>query len=91
MPVGLCTSWYVLAEAASFNPTTPTFIQALDNRGKSVYDPDELDEEENERRRRKLCNSLFKKFVEQVHRCVGAVCSCTVVGALAQPKGTFCT
>ena len=42
--------------------------QALDNRGKSSYDPDELEEETQERRRRQMLNKQFKKYVEQVRR-----------------------
>ena len=47
--------------------------QALDNRGKSMYDPDELEEETQERRRRQLLNKTFKKYVEQVQEIVGRV------------------
>ena len=40
--------------------------QVLDNRNKSVYDPDELEEEDKERMLRHRLNKAFKKFVEQV-------------------------
>jgi nucleosome binding factor SPN SPT16 subunit len=39
--------------------------QALD-RAKTGYDPDELEEEAQERRRRQMLNKQFKKYVEQV-------------------------
>jgi hypothetical protein len=40
--------------------------QALENRNKSVYDPDEQEEEDKERKLRQTLNRAFKKFVEQV-------------------------
>lgn len=49
--------------------------QALDNRGKSMYDPDELEEESQERRRRQLLNKTFRKYVEQV----GVALSCPLL------------
>jgi hypothetical protein len=41
-------------------------VQLLDNRNKSVYDPDELEDEDKERMLRMRLNKAFKKFVEQV-------------------------
>lgn len=40
--------------------------QAVDNSRRSMYDPDELDEEQRERQLRKRLNSAFKEFCKKV-------------------------
>ncbi|CAK4071914.1 unnamed protein product [Aphanomyces euteiches] len=42
--------------------------QALDNRRRSMYDPDELDEENRERALRERLNTTFKDFCQKVER-----------------------
>ncbi|KAF0682668.1 Aste57867_25227 [Aphanomyces stellatus] len=42
--------------------------QALDNRRRSMYDPDELDEENRERALREKLNTTFKDFCQKVER-----------------------
>jgi len=40
--------------------------QAVDNRGRSMYDPDEMDDEQRERQLRKRLNQAFKEFCKKV-------------------------
>ena len=42
--------------------------EALDGSKRSIYDPDELDEEQRERRLRKTLNEAFKTFCKSLER-----------------------